>query len=118
MAEHDRQLGRPYLPIAEVEISATDAAGADLEQQLPGAGLRVAKHGRLQRLPLAFEDHRAHRHDDAAPVFRRLGVRLIRPLRLGSIWIHRPQIAQPIRIPAPIAYAEQTDAVNAKDLAE
>jgi hypothetical protein len=61
-------LGRRYLRIAEMEIGATHAASVDLEQQLPGAGHRIGKDGRLQRLPLAFEDHRAHRPHDAARV--------------------------------------------------
>ena len=59
MTEHNRQPCCRYLRIAEVQIGATHATGVDLEQQLPGPGLRVGQRDELQRLPLTCEDRRA-----------------------------------------------------------
>ena len=39
VAEDDRKLGRLDLAVAQVQIGAADAAGADLQQQLPGPGV-------------------------------------------------------------------------------
>ena len=65
MPEHDRQPRRVDLAVAQVQIGPAHAAGADLEQQLAGAGPGIGEGRRDERLPLALQDHRTHIGNDA-----------------------------------------------------
>ena len=85
---HDRQLGVLQLAIDDVQVGAADAAGGDLDQQLPRPRLRQRPFPQDQRGPRAVEHHGAH---DRHSGFQSRG----RHPRSEPM---RTDIAQPIRL--------------------
>jgi hypothetical protein len=60
VAEHQRQGGVFQLAVQHMQIGAADAAGADLEQQLPRSQGRRGELAALERLAAVLHDHREH----------------------------------------------------------
>ena len=58
---HQRQLRLRQLAVHDVQVRAADAARAHLEEQLPGAALRLRQVAGLERARGLCQHHRAHR---------------------------------------------------------
>jgi hypothetical protein len=61
MAEHDGELRRADLAVAQVQVGAANATGSDCQAELARLRFRVRERGRLEWLAGGFEDGRAHR---------------------------------------------------------
>jgi hypothetical protein len=60
MTQHDRQLRRCDLIVAEMQVGPAYSACLDRDAELPRTGLWVGQLGGSQRLTLGFEDRGAH----------------------------------------------------------
>ena len=61
VAEHEREMARLELAVAQVQVGAADPARLDAQLQLPGRRLRLRDLGEPQRAAGLVEQHRAHR---------------------------------------------------------
>ena len=60
MAEHDRELRRVDLAVAQVQVGAAHPAGAYAQQQLVGPRLGIRQRGQPERLTRSVEHDGAH----------------------------------------------------------